>query len=147
MYIESVVDIAAPRLHVWNVLIDVKRWSDWTPTVTRAERLDEGPLNVGSRTRIAQPKIPPAIWHVTELDETRGVFIWVARSPGVLTTASHLIAESPRGTRAALSLEFLGFAAILAIRLFGRLTEEYVDTEAESLKRWCEAPSPISRVF
>ena len=127
--------------------MDVERWSDWTPTVTRAERLDEGPLYVDSRTRITQPKIPPAIWHVTELDETRGVFTWVARSPGVVTTASHLIAESPRGTRATLSVEFSGFASILAVRLFGKLTEEYVDTEAESLMRWCETPHPLSRVL
>jgi len=36
------VDIAAPPGGVWAVIADVERWPEWTPTVTRLQRLDRG---------------------------------------------------------------------------------------------------------
>jgi hypothetical protein len=64
------------------VLSDVERWSEWTPTVKRIQRLEQGPLTVGSRARIQPPRLPAAVWEVTQLQEGRG-FTWVTRSPGV----------------------------------------------------------------
>jgi len=58
------VDIAAPPPVVWAVMRDVERWPEWTTTVTRIERLDSGPLTVGSRLRIRQPKLLPADWWI-----------------------------------------------------------------------------------
>jgi uncharacterized protein YndB with AHSA1/START domain len=54
----ATVEIKTPPEHVWEVLADVERWSEWTETVTWVRLLDEGPLRPGSRARISQPKGP-----------------------------------------------------------------------------------------
>ena len=61
---EVSVDIDATPGEVWNVLTDVGRWPEWTPTVTRVERLDLGPFQVGSTVMIRQPRLPPTVWRV-----------------------------------------------------------------------------------
>ena len=73
-----------------------RRWPARIPTVDRVERLDDGPLAVGARTRLAQPKLPEAVWTVTEL--TPGAaFTWTSSSPGVRITASHAGRAHARG--------------------------------------------------
>jgi carbon monoxide dehydrogenase subunit G len=136
---EITVEIAAPCAHAWAVITDVERWPEWTPTVTRIERIDSGPLRVGSRTRVIQPKLRPAIWEVTTLDADRGVFDWVARNPGIRVIAHHVVKAIDSGSRATLSIEFAGILGPLMARLFRKLNEEYVTTEANSLKRRCES--------
>ena len=48
--------------------------------MTSVERLDDGPLHVGSRARVKQPGMMPLIWEVTELRDQE-VFTWATRSP------------------------------------------------------------------
>src|SRR6476661_6602708 len=95
---QHVISISAPPERVWDVLVDIERWPARIPTVDQAERLDDGPLAVGARTRLAQPKLPEAVWTVTEL--TPGsAFTWTSTSPGVRVTASHLVEPAPDGSR------------------------------------------------
>ena len=101
------VEIQASPQTVWGVLREIKRWPEWTPTVTSIQRLDNGPLVVGSRARIRQPKLPPADWRVTELEEGRS-FTWVTGGPGVRVTARHWVDPHASGSRATLSLTFAG---------------------------------------
>jgi uncharacterized protein YndB with AHSA1/START domain len=136
---EITVEIAAPPQRVWAVLTDVDRWPQWTPTVTSVERLDIGPLALGSRTRILQPKLRPAVWQVTELDADAGIFVWIARSPGVRIIAHHALTATAEGSRATFSIDFAGLLGPLMARLFRKLNEQYVTTEANSLKRCCES--------
>jgi uncharacterized membrane protein len=126
-------DIQAPPDQVWAVMSDVERWPEWTPSVTSIQRLDHGPLAVGSRARVHQPKLPPAEWQITELEAGRS-FTWVTRSPGVRVTARHSVEAREGGTRATLSVQFLGFLAPLVARFTRDLNERYLALEAKGLK-------------
>ena len=127
------IEIPAPTDRVWAVMSDVERWPEWTPTVTSIERLDQGPLVVGSRARIRQPRLPPATWRVTELVPGRS-FTWVTHSPGVLVIAHHGVESAGDGTRAVLSLRFSGLLGPLVARMTRGLNERYLGMEANGLK-------------
>ena len=129
--------IAAPPERVWEVLVDVEHWPERIPTVDSVERLDEGPLTVGSRTRLRQPKLPEAVWTVTELDEGRS-FVWESRSPGVAITASHLVEPHAGATRLTLAVAISGPVAPVGWLMTKGLTRRYVETEAASLKKAAE---------
>ena len=91
------IDVEAPVEQVWKVLLEVERWPEWATTVTSVQRLDDGPVAVGSRVRVEQPRIPPTEYVVTELEPGRS-FTWVATGPGVRTTARHLLEELGTGS-------------------------------------------------
>lgn len=131
------VDIHAPPDRVWAVMSDIERWPEWTPTVASTQRVDRGPLAVGSRARIRQPKLPPAVWQVTELDEGKG-FTWVTRSPGVRVTARHWVEANGGGSRATLSIQYAGVLGPLVARLTRGLNERYLALEARGLRQRSE---------
>ena len=132
------VEIAAPSERVWDVMTDVERWPEWTATVTSVKRLDEGPLRTGSRAKIAQPKIPETGYVVTELESGRS-FTWVARSPGVRTTARHDVDALPGGgTRVTLTVEQSGLLGSVMGLFYRGLTDRYLSNEAAGLKARCE---------
>ena len=134
------IDITAPAERVWEVLTDVEYWSEWTPTVTWVRRLDDGPLRVGSRAKIRQPRVPETEYVVTELDPGRS-FTWVATGPGVLTTARHSVEPLPDGgARVRLSVEQGGWLGSLVGRFYRGLTDRYLANEANGLKARCEQP-------
>ena len=81
------VDIAATPERVWQVLAEVERWPEWTPSVLSVERLNAAPLGAGSQVRIQQPKLRPAVWTITRWEPTKQ-FVWVSSSPGLWSPAS-----------------------------------------------------------
>jgi uncharacterized membrane protein len=58
------IDIAAAPERVWQVIVDIESWPQWTKSVTDVKRLDSGPLQVGSRARLQQPGLPPLTWEL-----------------------------------------------------------------------------------
>jgi hypothetical protein len=132
------VDIKAAPGRVFAVLCAVERWPEWTSTVTSVKRTDRGTFTVGSRARVWQPRLLPAVWQVTELDEPRN-FTWVTRSPGVAVTGEHLVEADGTGSRVTLSLKFSGLLGPLVSRFYGNLNQRYLATEAEGLRKRCES--------
>src|SRR4051812_35018478 len=112
----TTVDVEAPSDRIWPALRDLEHWSDWTPTISGIQRLDPGPLAVGSRAIVRQPKLLPARWQVTEVKEGRG-FTWITRGPGFLVTARHYIKGSGSRSQVTLSLDFSGPLGALVARL------------------------------
>jgi len=135
---EHAIAISAPPERVWEILVDVEAWPARIPTVDRVERLDDGPLAVGARTRLAQPKLPEAEWTVTELT-SGAAFTWTSTSPGVRITASHVIEPTPEGCRLTLAVDLAGWLAPVGWLTTKSLTKRYVETEAASLKAAAEA--------
>ena len=128
------IGVEAPVDRVWEVLRDVERWPEWASTVTSVRRLDDGPLAVGSKARIEQPRIPPTEYVVTELEPGRS-FTWVATGPGVRTTARHRLEQLDGGrTRVTLAVEQGGPVGSVVGRFYRRLTDRYLATEAAGIK-------------
>ena len=133
------VTIAAPPARVWAVVVDVERWPERIPTVDAVERLDTGPRVVGARTRMQQPRLPTAVWTVTELAEGSS-YIWKSNSPGVTVTAAHVVEPHPDGSRLALAVTVTGPLSGIGWLMTRSLTKQYVETEAASIKRAAETP-------
>jgi uncharacterized membrane protein len=132
------VEIGAPPDRVWNVMMDIEHWPEWTRSVTSIRRLDAGSFGIGSRARVKQPKLLPAVWIVTQVEVGRS-FTWVSRMPGLRVTGRHAVESVDHGSRVILSIEFQGLLRALAACVFRTLNEEYINMEAMGLKRHCEA--------
>jgi uncharacterized membrane protein len=139
MRFEAGIDVAAPARSVFDVYSDVERWPEWTSSMTRVERLDDGPLRVGSRARIKQPRLPVTVWQVTELLPGTS-FTWVARGPGVVTTGIHEVRPSGQDGHVTATgvLVQEGLLGPLVGVLTRSLTVRYLQTEMRGLKAHCE---------
>jgi carbon monoxide dehydrogenase subunit G len=136
---ETTIDIAAPPAQVWAVMSDVERWHEWTASITAVRRLDDGPMRVGSRAHVKQPKLAGAVFEVSSWQPERG-FDWVTRSPGIAGLARHLVEPTTHGSRVTLSVTFSGPLSGLLALVFGGLTDRYIRMEAAGLKRRVESP-------
>src|SRR5262245_56805427 len=132
------VDIAAPPDVVWPVMSDVERWNEWTESVRSIRLLDKGPMAVGTRALVRQPKFPPALWKVVAIEPGRS-FVWRTGAPGMRVYGHHAVAPVPGGTRATLTLRYEGSLGALFARLTRGITERYLGYEAAGLKRRSEA--------
>jgi uncharacterized membrane protein len=137
MRFDHSVTVQAPPERVWAIFSDVAKWPEWTSTVDSVERLDEGRIHVGARTRIRQPKLPVAIWEVTEVVEGE-YFEWVSRAPGIKTTGGHRVTVTPEGTVATSTIIQEGPLGWVFGKLYAGLTRRYIAIEGESLKKVSE---------
>ena len=132
------IEIQALPERVWAVMRDVERWHEWTPTVKSIKRFGAGKLGVGSRLLIRQPKLPPAVWKIIELEEGK-YFISVTGSPIVRVMARHSVEEKNSGTKVTLSIKFSGLFGSLAALMTRSLNERYLALEANGLKERSES--------
>jgi uncharacterized membrane protein len=141
MDITSDLTIDAPVEVVWGLTVDVEAWPATTPTMTSVERLDEGPLRVGSRARVVQPMQRPRVWTVTELvPEER--FVWEAAMGPLTMRATHrLTAEGPR-CRNLLRVDVSGVGSRLFRGLAGGRIRKAITTENEGFKAAAERGGP-----
>lgn len=137
MRIENSIDIDAPIERVWALTIDVESWPKHTPTITAVERLDTGPLHVGSTARIEQPGQRPRTWTVTELEEPRR-FSWSARAMGTTMTASHELRTGEGRTTNRLVVEIEGAPAPIVGALLRRPIGKAIATENDGFKAAAE---------
>lgn len=138
MRFETAIDIDASPASVWHVLTDVESWPRWTASMTSVERLQQGELGVGSSARVTQPKLKPAVYTVTECEPGKS-FVWEMQATGVKVRASHFVEERGEGrARMVLGIEQTGALSGLIDLLLGKRTRQYVQMEAEGLKKAAE---------
>ena len=124
-----------PVEHIWALLADVERWGELLPTVTSVRRLGgPDPTGVGSRFEVRQPGLPAAVYDVTVWRPLEG-FTWVARSPGLVSTATHTVTAAEGGSVLDLRFEWSGLLAPLVRVLASRTAQRYLDTEAATFAR------------
>lgn len=133
------IDIGASLSRVWEVVVDVESWPQWTVSINSAKRLDDGPLRVGSSARIEQPKLRPMVWTVSELVPEKS-FTWAGRVPGLVITGKHTLTALDDGrVRLDLDAEGSGPLAFFADVLTGRRVRHYVSLEAAGMKAAAES--------
>ncbi len=137
---ETTRHIDAPPASIWEVLVDVTRGPEWTPTIASVERLDDGDFRVGSRFTVRQPKLPQAQWEVTEVVAGES-FTWEAAGPGMRTIARHEVVPDGTGSVLTLSIEQTGPMGAVAAMVWRRLTQRYIELEAASLDARVSRPS------
>ncbi len=131
--IEHTGQAAARVPQVWAALSDVSTWPQWLPSVTAVTAHEPGrPAGVGAAYQVIQPRLGGARWEITEWQPGRG-FTWVSRRPGVATTATHELVDSPDGTQIRLGITWAGPAARLVRWLYGGITARYLATEVAAL--------------
>ena len=134
-----VVEIRDTPARVWSVLLDVERWPEWTSSVSKIQRMEIGPLTLGSRTRIWQPKLMPAVWQITSLDEQRRIFAWTTHTLGIKIVARHQVEAVGTRSRVTLSLTYTGVVGAVLARAYRDLNWEYLTREGNGLRGYCES--------
>jgi uncharacterized membrane protein len=140
MHYEESTLIDAPVELIWRLTTDVEDWPAFMPTVQKLDRLDDGPIRVGSTARVKQPGQTAAVWTVTRLEPMRE-FTWETRRMGTRLTGRHLLEPSGTGTRNTLVLETAGPGAGLLSALFGGLMRKSIRQEAAAFAHRATAPA------
>ena len=137
------IDVAAPTERVWEVMTDLDRWPEWTLSVSSVKRLGNKPFAIGTKVLVRQPGLPPAVWKISSIESGRS-FTWVSSAPGIHVTATHSAVPVPGGSRITLRLEYQGFVGELFARLTEKITDRYMNYEAEGLKARSENPAFVT---
>ena len=131
------ITINASQDAIWNVLSNVANWQEWTPTVTKVEVMNAPELKLGNRYKVIQPKLQPVVWTITELNSAN--FTWESKSPGMHMVAEHVVKSvNANQSEVTLTFAFNGWLGNLIGKMYGKMTEDYIKTEAQSLKKRVE---------
>src|SRR4249919_2849340 len=125
---------------VWRLTTEVTDWPSFLPTMQQIERLDEGPLRVGSSASVKQPWQRAAVWTVTRLDPGRE-FTWTTARTGLRMVASHRLDEDAAGCRNTLNLDVAGPAARPFGWVFGPVLRRALRAENAGFRAKAEGPA------
>ena len=139
MRFEKSIEIAAPQQRVWDVLSALEAWPQRIETVDTVELLTPAPVTEGSRVRLKQPKLPEGTWDITVWDEP-SYFEWTQRTGGVISVAGHRVQALGEGrARLTLTLDMRGLLIPIVALFYKKLTNRYMNLEAEGMKRAAES--------
>jgi hypothetical protein len=122
---------------IFKVLMDFGQWNQWTASITQMSILNADGPQTGARIKIWQPKLPPAVWTITESLPDRSL-TWEKRSFGLLMLSEHVISTSNNKTSVIIRMTYQGPLAGLFNKLTHSLTDRYMTMEIDGLKRECE---------
>ena len=136
--ISQKIDIDAPASFIFMVLTNLEKWPDWTGSVKKITRISGDSFSTGSRYRVQQPGLLPAVWTVTSIRE-KSSFSWEQKKTGLRLTAHHQIVPiSSGGVTVHLSMVYEGILAGLVYYLTAALTRRYLDLELHGIRHECE---------
>lgn len=139
MRFEKSIEIDAPQRRVWDVLSDIEAWPERIETVDVVELLTPAPIAKGSRVRLQQPKLPEGTWDITVWDAP-SYFEWTQKSAGTTSVAGHRVeALGEDRARLTLTLDMRGLLIPIMILFYKKLTNRYMDLEAEGMKQAAES--------
>jgi uncharacterized membrane protein len=139
MRFEKSIEIDTPQQRVWDVLTDLEAWPQRIETVDIVELLTPPPITKGSRVRLKQPKLPEGTWDITIWDAP-SYFEWTQKAVGATSVAGHRVEALAEGrARLTLTIDMRGFLVPIVAVVFKKLTNNYMDLEAEGMKRAAES--------
>ena len=139
MRFEKSIDIDATQQRVWEVLSAVEAWPQRIETDDIVELLTPAPITKGSRVRLKQPKLPEGTWDITVWDAP-SYFEWTQKTTGTTSVAGHRVEALGEGrARLTLTLDIRGPLIPVIALFYKKLTNEYMDLEAEGMKRAAES--------
>ena len=131
------VDIQASSDRVWAVLCDVERWPEWTSSMTTVRRMDDGPLILGSRAQVRNESCYQRFGKLLNSKRKEGSH-GSPLAPVSELKGDHWIEANGARSTVKLSLQFSGLLAPLVARIYRSLSQRYLATEAEGLRKRCE---------
>ena len=129
---------------IWNIMVDVEHWNEWTTSISRIKKLTTGSFSKSTRLLIEQPNLPKAVWKVSEIKEGKS-FTMAKGNFFLKVIARHILEPVSDGTLVTLSLEFSGLFAKWVAEKYKSLMEDYLAAEAAGLKK--ESESNMRMVF
>ncbi|GGB02118.1 hypothetical protein GCM10011511_26710 [Puia dinghuensis] len=99
--------------------------------------MNNASVEVGTKLRVLQPKLSPAIWIITKIDQDK-ILIWEKRSLGLKMISEHLIHSDANETKVTIRMNYEGPLAGLIYQLTRSLTNRYMTMEINGLKKESE---------
>ena len=139
MRFEQSIEIDARQQRVWSVLSDLEGWPQRIETVDAVELLTPGPVAIGTRVRLKQPKLPEGVWEVTVWDAP-SFFEFRQQSGGLTDVAGHRVEALEDGrSRLTLTLDMRGLLVPVVALFWKGLTNRYMTIEAQGIKTAAES--------
>lgn len=138
MKVSNSILIESTLEEVWKKTIDIEAWPSWNPIMNIVTKQEDGELAVGSRVRIEQNGMNPAIWTVQELKE-KEFFSWKTNVSGIKMCASHEISSHGNSIQNTLTINVEGIIGFLLWPFLKKQLLKAIVNENNHFKVYCES--------